>query len=321
VQVLVFVGRTLHASGARTAADRATVTGLVLDGGKSLPFASIFVERVSGVSIRGNAIQNSSYGIFTRLASGIASGNLASTQGRPAIVVGGGSVASPASFDVTGNRVISTTNGIAIGGAPDILDTPYGANASGISFEPVQKVYDLDNPDDLRNVPNTVTVTVSGNEATGCSYANFHAAAFGPSTTSYVTVSPDQSPSSFITATVTDNVFVHSNNFGVFVGSFAPVDDPRAYEGTIDLTLARNQLDKNSEAPAFFGFGAVYVEDYSGNPKAATDKYLQHSLIRVHSDGEVTGFRFDNSATDPVLGVALDNTLIVNDLTISGSTR
>jgi hypothetical protein len=318
VQSLIFVGPTVSADGVRETGNAVTIDGLLLDGNNA-PFACIFIDRAAGVHVRANAIRHTLYGVWSRLSMVEVAGNLVTRAGHPGISITGGSAAFPASGTVIGNRLSNVSNCIGIASAAEVGIVPSLGN-NGLSVEPLQTVYDLDDPADAKNLPNTNAVTVTGNDASNCSNSALHFAAYALAP--FQTASATQPISSHITATVTGNAFHHNSNFGVFVGAFVPANNPRDYTATADLTFADNQLSYNSDAAAFFGFTAVFVEAFSGNSRPKGEKYLVRSTVRATaSDDELAGFGYDNPAIDPNLGTPLDNALTVNGVSVAGSTR
>jgi hypothetical protein len=323
VHPLILVSPTVAPLYGLETGDDVAVSGFVLDGNSTSQntavFACVMIDRVQGAVVRANTITGSLTGVFSRLAGCCVEGNIIRDTIVPGMALTGGSAASPASVAVLGNRVSDMTNGIILYGAADTVWVPdVGTQAALFALEPLQTVYDLSVPRDVKNLPDTLVATVSGNDVSSCEYAALHVAAYRLEP--YQTADASQPMSSHVRATICGNAFHHDQNFGLFVGAFVPESNPRVYTATFDLALAGNDLSQNSAAPAFFSFRAVF-EDTDRSEKDEGNKYLHASTIRVcASDDELDGFGFDNPLVDPLDGTALDDTLIVNHATIPPGT-
>jgi hypothetical protein len=330
VHPLILVGPTIAPVYGLETGDDVAVSGFVLDGGSTanhLPndavSEGVFLDRVQGALVRANVVQRVVVGVYSRLSGCTVEGNLISETERPGVALSGGSTLSPASVAVCGNRISGMTNGILLDGAGEVATLPdLGTEAGAFSLATLHTTYDL--ATDAANLPDTLCATVTRNEVTNCFYTSLHLAVIGAFP--YGTADASQPVAGHIVACASGNVFTHNQNFGLFVGAFPPRSDPREYTGTVALDLAGNDLSKNSAAPAFFGFTAVYVEVSPPNKFGAEnpgEKYLQDATFRVcASDDELDGFGFDLPLVDPLDGTALDDTLIVNHAPIPpGTTR
>src|SRR5262249_52177281 len=122
----------------------------------------IWVERVSGFEIRGNAFVHTPTGLGTRLASGVVEGNFCSAYGLGLLLLGG-SINQPAPVIISAHRCLRQgEGGIILGGAAGLALLDLGANPLAVA--PIQQAYDRSNHDDLHNLPDTLTALVSGND-------------------------------------------------------------------------------------------------------------------------------------------------------------
>src|SRR5262249_17059953 len=130
------------------------------------PGSAVFVDRVSDFRVSNNFVRQTAFGVMTRLASGSIEGNLLAENLEHASIVTGGSVGYPATVLIHANR--ATRNGAQGFGQVTAgwikLRTDPGKNMLAL-LEPLQTVFDRNNPEDLQNIPDTLTITLSDNDA------------------------------------------------------------------------------------------------------------------------------------------------------------
>ena len=85
----------------------------------------------------------------------------------------------------------------------------------------------------------------------------------------------------------------------------------------MDLSFERTTLEGNGLAPALFSFWR-YAAAFDEEAEELRDvKFAHDSSIRVR--GDIARFSYENRATDPIDGTPTNNTLIVNDRTLTGT--
>jgi hypothetical protein len=286
-QALILVGRTTDGM----AGDGVSVSGLDLDGhdGDAFPTFSyssaVVADRVSGVSISGNAVHGSWAGIVMRHASGEIAGNLA--RGCVAgIDVEGGTASHPTVVTAEGNRSVTT---VAIGAiaVPVAVDVDLGANP--LAVLPIAL-------DPSVAGANAVTLTLLGNAADGTNIGlRFLAIPRGPQPIP---------PTAYVSIVASGNSFA-----GHFYG--VSIDAGFDYAGFPPLSLecqatfSGNTYNKVGLPPALIAFS------YPPMLIAGAYQYLTTSTyVITDTDGELAGFDYDDPGATAAQG-ALGNTLLV----------
>lgn len=285
--------------------------------------ASVFVDRVSDFRLRNNLMQHEDFGVVTRLASGTLEGNLLVENGE-ATSVTGGSLVHPATVLLQANRATRNTShgfmNIATGvvaGLPSAGSNPPDL-AAAIS-EPLQTTFDRNDPGDLQNIPDTLTVVLAGNDVSangqlGIRFmANVH-----PLT--YRTSDETQPLTGTLQAFVLRNTSVGNGFYGVDLeGGFTERTEPRRFVQDLSVYFERNSFAGNGLAGALFSFrhwaAAVGFEPLE------RFKFAEDSTYQVTDpEGELAGFDLDHPATDPLSGTVLDNLLTVNGVEVPNGT-
>jgi len=322
-QYLFLVTRT--ADGA--AGNDVTIDGFVLDGhGGDFPGADVFVDRVSDFRISNNLVRQSAFGVMTRLASGTIEGNLLAENLEHASIVTGGSAVYPATVLIHANR--ATRNGAHGLGQVTAgwikLRTDPGQNTLAL-LEPLPTVFDRNNPEDLQNIPDSLTVTLSDNDASN-NGAHDPTAGIGirfggiwPDY-DYLTANVTQPLTSHLTATVTGNTSNGNGSYGVDLEAGDPKRlQHRRFVQTMTVSFTGNSFTGNGRAPALFSF--TYWRVSAGLTSPYADKFVEGSTRTItDADGELTGFDYDNPAADPINSTVLNNTLTVNEVEIPHGT-
>ena len=323
-QYLVLVTRT--ADGA--VGDGVTVDGFVFDGKGSLaadPGAAVFIDRVSGFDFRNNLVERSTFGVMTRLSSGTIEGNLLVDNLELGTVVTGGSLVQPATVLIHGNRVARNV-AHGIGGAVDgwiKLVTDPGQNTVPL-LEPLQTVFDRSDPEDLPNIPDSLTITVSGNDVSdnggpAPGGIGIRLAGIWP-VYAYSTVNVAQPLTSVLAANVFENTADRNGSYGVVIEAGDSTRfEPRRFIQNLAVTLDGNTLRDNGRSAALFTF-TYWVESMGLIPQVVK-KFVEASAYAVtDQDGELSAFDYDNPVTDPVSGIALGNSLTLNGVEIPHGT-
>jgi hypothetical protein len=319
-QYLFLVTRT--ADGA--VGDGVTVDGVVFDGkGGALPGADVFIDRVSDFRFTDNLVERSAFGVMTRLASGTIEGNLLADNLELGSIVTGGSLAHPATVLIHANR--ATRNGAHGFGNPVAgwikLRTDPGQNTLAL-LEPLQTVFDRNNPEDVRNIPDTLTVTLSGNDASDNASRN---PPFGGIGIRFAGIYPDydydtadatQPVTSVLTANVVENTCDRNGSYGVvFEAGDTHRSNPRRFIQTLTGTFAGNTFVRNERAAALFTltYWLVSVDEIPPDQQ----KFAEESTYAVtDGDGELSGFDYDNPVMEPLSGAVLNNILTVNGVEV-----
>jgi hypothetical protein len=315
-QYLVLVTRT--ADGA--VGDGVTVDGFVFDGKDSSavdPGATVFIDRVSGFDFRNNLVERSGFGVLTRLSSGTIEGNLLADNLELGAVVTGGSPAHPATLLIHGNRVTrNAAHGVAgaVAGWIKLVTDP-GQNTLPL-LEPLQTVFDRSDPEDLQNISDTLTITVSGNDVsdnggTASGGTGIRLAGIWPAY-AYSTVNVAQPLTSVLAANVFENTADRNGSYGVIIEAGDSTRfEPRRLIQNLALALDGNTLRDNGRSAALFTFTYWYTD--IGLTPQIVKKFVEASTYAVtDQDGELSAFDYDNPVTDPVSGIVLGNSLIVN---------
>jgi len=307
-QSLIAVTRTTDG----WAGDGVAVTGFTLEESDSDNAVGIFVDRVAGFAIHSNAVLHTGDAIVARLSSGTVEDNFFVNRFTgPAI--GGGSINHPAAVTLRRNRSTGGNNGADIRGSPSMRLLDAGANA--LQIEPLQVTYDRNNPADVRNIPDTLDVSVEGNDFSGNAVFGLWCFAFAPFV-GYTTSDATQPMTSVVRTTITGNIFADNRFYGFVVepqGAFR--NDPRRFTSAFTGSFQENILEGNGRGGALLSFVAADVT--LGFASLQDFKYVEQSAYHVTDlDGELAGFDYDNPATDPFSGMVLNNALTVNGATI-----
>ena len=307
-QALVLICRTADGS----VGNGVTVTGFTFDAAGSI---AVLVDRVANFAVLDNAFLHANFGTITRLSSGIVDGNFYFNCIGVGPGIGGGSRNSPARVTLSGNRSTGATGGADIRGEPSLRSLDLGANT--LQLEPLQLVYDRNNPADLANLPDALDVSVQGNDFSGNAYTGLWCFfySFNP-LFGYTTKDASQPKTAVVRATITGNTFTDNGDYGFVVeagGAFR--NNPRQLTAAFSGVFTDNALQDNGRAGALFDF---IIGDVSlGSASIQTYKYLEQSAYQVTDmEGELAGFDYDNPATDPLSGAILNNSLTVNGATI-----
>jgi hypothetical protein len=307
--------------------DGVTIEGFVLDGKGEVryPNLPVFVDRVSDFRIANNLIQHGSFGVTTRLASGTIEGNLLMQNAEAGAVATGGSIAQPARVLVYANRVTGNgQHGIMTMGTATLYLMDRGSNP--LELLPLQTAFDRNDLEDLRNIPDTLAVTVSGNDFSHYSVfgirhlavvpllPNINAPCSGP--LSYQTQDASQPLTAVLTANVLGNTFDGSGRWGLGMSPGFPCrTDPRLLMLTFAGSFEGNTFAASLHPPALFTFTAWSFEIFPG---VLNDfGFARESSYQItDADGELAGFDYVNPVMDPLTSVVLNNTFTVNGVEV-----
>jgi len=317
-QCLVLVGRTTDGG----VADRASVTGLFLDGIAPQYFScAVFVDRVSGFAIRDNLVQYTGFGVMTRLASGTIERNLLQNDGESGAFVMGGSLDQPAVVTFRGNRVQKNGHGL-MAKAIGWVSAQITAGANAFVLPPIQTLYDRTVPADLLNLPDTLDVSIVGNEFSQNPRLGLRLAAtatIGDTSScsdgvDYQTNGASQPVTAVLHAEVRGNSFLSNQPYyGLGIEPAFPCSaDPRAHHFDVHSRFLANLYAANGAGNALFTF-ARWSVTLGFDAVPADYKYVEGSTYDIEDPlGELAGFDYDNPALDPVTSAPLGNTLRVN---------
>lgn len=310
-QALVVIGRTTEGG----AGNGVVVTGFLFGQKNSGDGLGIVVDRVSDFALLQNAFIHTAIGVITRLSSGVVDGNYYLGNSSVGPGIGGGSMNHPARVTLSANRSTGGTGGADIRGEPSLRTLDLGANT--VQLEPLQLVYDRNNPADAANLPDTLEVVVGNNDfsenlAAGLWYfAYANNPAFG-----YTTADASQPRTSVVRATIVGNTFSRNGDYGIMAGAGGVLrSNPRILTQSFTASLNQNSFADNGRTGALFGFVASDVS--LGDRSTQEFKYFQGSTYQLtDADEELAGFDYDHPVMDPVSGVALNNSLLVNGVTV-----
>jgi hypothetical protein len=297
---LFLVGPT---SGQLTGAN-VTIGGFVLDGGMhggaKLNGVAIGLDRVAGASIGGNVITRAHFAVFARSSTAAIRGNLIHDC-FVGPVLNAGPAASPASYLFQDNRsvrnheagVTAWATGVVHTWDPALLPVPAGA------------VYDAIHADVIHN-------DLSDNDFFGGGAAGILCAM-------YVPVLNAGHATGHLTVDVEDNR-IAGNSIGIVVDAgFTWRGEAQPLTATFHGTFAGNEVTANDSAPALVTFTRTAAALKQNPSQLNPYKYLEDSIYElIVADDELAGFWYDNPSSDPVSGAALDNTLLVNGVPLSG---
>src|SRR5713101_2842279 len=135
------------------AGNRISVSGFVIDGrSQGITVAvgfDVFADRVSDFSIHHNLLRHAGGGFASRLAAGTFEANVCTSNNQIGIFITGGNMAHPANVTLRRNRSTQNAGGASVYAVANFVTLDLGANPS--MLEPLQMIYDRNNPEDLRN--------------------------------------------------------------------------------------------------------------------------------------------------------------------------
>ena len=279
---------------------RVTVEGFVLDAGNvksAQDGRDITIDRAQDFSIRRNVLTGSAaLAVDARASSGTIEENLIDGNGCGACL-SAGNKATPARYSFLRNR--SVKNELA------------GVLVSGSSYDGVQSPALV--PPSPGTVFDDVTADVSDNDVSDNNrYPTFST---GIRLFAILPGIPAAQSTGKLKATVTNNT-ITNNSFGVSIDAGFPFrTDTRLWSAKFQTTFFGNTIVASTTAAALITFtrnttalSRKELKDY---------KYLQDSTIAITDwDGDLSGYWFDNPATDPMDGRILNNKLTVNGVTI-----
>ncbi len=296
-QMLLLIASTTDG----VAGNKVSVSGFVLDAqALALEGAQgfdIYADRVSEFSIHHNLLRGGP-GVQTRLALGMFEANFVGPNPNSdgaGIFITGGSMVHPASVTLRRNRSTRNAYGASIRALANFVELRLGANP--LMLEPLQMTYDRNNPEDVRNIPDTLEITIEGNDFSDNSFLGFRCAFYPPFF--YTTTDATQPITGSLSVAVRDNEFNRNFDYGIIVDpANATRSNPRQLTGSFEGTFERNVLIGNGRNASGFAFTAIGVS--TGRASRADVKYMQESTFQVADpDGELGGFDYDHPLIDP----------------------
>jgi hypothetical protein len=280
-----------------------TIGGFVLDGGtngKKSNGACVGLDRVGGATIARNVITRTSHAVFARASTAVLRGNLIHdcyTGG----ILQAGSAASPSKYVFQDNRSVRHTEGGLVPQATGIVHvmdpalTPVPANA----------LYDVNQVAVIHN-------DLSDSNAVKGWSTGIRCMMFTPA------LAAGQVPG-HLTVDIKRNR-IAGNSVGIHVDAGFPW---RSFAEPLTATFrgefADNEVTANDTAPALLTFTRNTTGLKQTPSELNWNKYLTDSLYELTvADDELEGFLYDNPTNDPVSGVALGNTLLVNGVELVG---
>jgi len=319
---LVLVTRTADGG----VGDGVTVDGFVFDGKVEdfvYPGADVFIDRVSDFRFTNNLVERSAFGVNTRLASGAIQGNLLADNLEVGSIVTGGSLAHPATVLIRANRASRNgAHGIGCVVAGWIkLQTDPGQNTVAL-LEPLQATFDRNNPDDVENIPDTLRVTLDGNDVSDNGAPNslggigIRVAGIWPDY-DYTTIDPNQAVTSTLVADVISNTCDRNGAYGIAIeASDTRRSEPRRFIQNLAGNFEGNGFVGNDRAPALFTFTYWLVS--VGKTPQFSKKFAEASTFAISdADNEFAVFDYDNPAADPISGTVLGNKLLLNGVELA----
>jgi hypothetical protein len=306
------------------AGNQVSISGFVTDaqaqGQPGVPGFLIYVDRVSDFSIHHNLARNGN-GLGTRLASGTLEANLCidnypnpppGGSGSPGIFISGGSMAHPASVALQRNRSTQNAGGASVFPVANLVQLNLGANT--LMLEPLQMSYDINNPEDQQNIPDSLVATIEGNDFSDNTFFGLNCSLNPPFP--YTTVDTTQPITGTLKVNIRNNGLNRNGHYGIIVmPAFANRSEPRQLTGTIEGTVENNALMDNGRNASVFSFTNWVAS--AGLPGFSRQdfKYVQQSTFQVTDrNGELAGFDYDHPLSDPFDGSpVVGNTLIYND--------
>jgi hypothetical protein len=295
-----------------------TVSGFVMDArGNELPTVpgfNIYADRVSDFSIHENFFRHG--GVATRLASGSIEANFCiSSHLGPGIFISGGSITHPARVNLRRNRATQNDlGGAGIFAVANFVQLDLGANT--LRLETLQMSYDIDNPEDQQNIPDTLEATVENNDLSDNLAGPDGGSGYGLACRyyppfRYTTADPTQAMRGTLSVAVRGNRLNRNANYGLIVdpGS-SDRSTPRELTGMFQGAFEQNALIGNGRNTAMFAF--TNSLGIRGN-----FKYMQHSTYQVADlDGGLEGFDYDHPLNDPFDGSPVVGNVIIYNGTL-----
>ena len=317
-QYLVLITRT---SG-DAIGNEVTLDGFSFDGFQGMrgspPSGAVYVDRVSGFQVRNNLIQHNDLGLSGRLASGTLEGNLFA-ENAEATGVTGGSITHPATVLLHANRATRNAHGFmscATGLVAEILHG--GSNPPDLAGElsqPLQTIFDRNDPDDLQNIPDTITITLSENDASNNGQLGIRFIG-SLNTLDYETQDATQPLTSVLIASLTGNTSTDNGYYGVaFDAGIVKREEPRRTIERMTASFDRNTFAGNQHAEALFSF--TYWRTAVGLNPLSAFKFTEDSTTEITDpNGELGSFDYDNPTRDPISHTVLHNALRVNGVEV-----
>jgi len=277
-----------------------TVQGLVLDAGNSGLADNgrdITLDRVSDFSIRQNVLTGSAaLALDARASSGVIEENFI-TGATCGSCISAGNQQTPANYLFLRNRSVNNVGAaVLVGGSSydGVEDTRLLPVAPGTTFDQITAVI---NGNDLSN---------NNQDPNFSAGIRFFAINLGI---------PTAQNTGNVTATVINNT-VMGNSFGVTIDAGFPYRaDQRLWNASFSVAFSGNVISGSKRSPALITFTRNEATIFPKMLKAY--KYLQDSTFTLSdSGGNLNGYWFDHPATDPTDGRLLNNTLIVNGVTV-----
>jgi hypothetical protein len=297
------------------AGNQVSISGFVTDaqaqGQPGVPGFEIYADRVSDFSIHHNLVRHGS-GLGTRLASGAFEANFCTANTGAGIFITGGSRANPASVTVRSNRSTQNSVGASVAALANFVELKLGANT--LTLEPLQATYDINDPQDQQNIPNTLEAVIEGNDLSDnrtVDAAGLRCGFYPPSP--YTPVDAMQPITGTLNVTVHNNRLNGNGDYGIVIDAFmANRTNSHQLTGVFQGTFENNELIDNARNAALFAF--TYQAASIGRLLRQDLKYLQGSTLQVADlDGELAGFDYDHPLSDPFDGSpVVGNELIYN---------
>lgn len=293
------------------AGNRVSVNGFVMDAQDLVPANTgfdIYADRVSAFSIHHTLLQHGgTAGGGTRLASGIFEANFLAPNIDVGVFINGGSMVHPASVTVRRNRSIGNVGGTTVTAVGSLVTLDLGTNP--LMLEPLQMIYDRNNPEDVRNIPDTLEATIEGNDFSDNQFFGLRCFFYPPSL--YTTVDVTQPITAFLHVTVRDNRLNRNADHGIDVdAAFASRNYTRQLTGMFEGTFEHNALIDNGRNAGLFTF--THKGASLGYQPRNLWKYMQESTWQVVDlDGELAGFDYDHPLNDP-----FDDSSVVGNMLI-----
>jgi hypothetical protein len=279
----------------------------------------VYIDRVSSFSITATVFERLGAATRSRGSNGSWSRNYATANMQAAILTGG-SILNPANLRLVGDRCVGND---VIG----VLLNPTGSYAltidpgqSGRNSAPIQTVFDLSNPADRRNVPDTLQVQVYDGDYSDNGLVGLRVFELGIRTNTYTTAALDQPISSHLDATFASNAFERNGSadapfgYGVSLDAGFPSRKVKGLEqpvftGTYELHFADNTFSGNLTASLFAGFTRFGI--------STVFKPLRNAIIDILEDEAIDSV-YDNPQCDPFdpTHTPLGNALTVNGTVI-----
>lgn len=304
------------------AGDDVTISGFsfegwAADGTKPDPVNSaqtalVYVDGVKDFVVRENHIVHAgTFGITTRLASGLIENNWIVENRGLGLNLTGGSERFPAELEILGNHARRNGTGAASlqGAAQTENDRADLFSAQAFRRVPLPQFYDRStHPDE---VPDKFEAYLEGNEFSDSGL-------FGIRVDGYLRDNYRLNPldtgneTANVTARFVRNVITSNGTYGIVVdGGQIVTTNSRKHVINIEATFRSTTLAGNGSGPALFGFWR-----YSSSVSAAAESDLSFKFAhdsRIKICGDMTQFSYENRAIDPTDHTRTHNKLTVND--------